>query len=1262
MKIKVGIFFGGPSREREISFAGGRTVFDNLNKSIFEPLPIFVDSHKRFIALEWPYIYKGTIRDFFPPVSALPVSPNAFQVYLESLGELEDHQLQHLIEKVGRLIDPAELANQIDVAFLALHGEYGEDGTLQAELEDLGIPYTGSGVEASKIGIDKALQKGLMQEKGFSQPAMQVVHRNDWKEQSPDELYQTAIEQIGFPMVIRPTRQGSSIGVSIIDEAGGLQAFEDAINQAFFRELLVADDWQAKTDAQRVAYIRQLSDLRDGLGFPIDVAFGEEVTTIYHPEQLLDWLNDHCQSKEASGQLLVLESHHSEEAVLLEGFIDGKEFSCIVVRHEDGNVTALPPTEIRKGKEVFDYRSKYLPGRSRKVTPIALPIEQINAIRQECERLFTDLNFQVYARIDGFITADGTVLLNDPNTTSGMLPSSFFFHQAAEIGLNPSEFLTFIIRISLQERLASWSTPEPLTALIDQLDTAIASAKESAQKRAIGVILGGYSFERHISVESGRNIYEKLSSSEHYHPIPIFLTGTPESHTFYQLPINLLLKDNADDIRDKILNDKRDHPVVEDIKQQCLSITAKYGSPEVIFHPEELSWEQLADRVDGVFIALHGRPGEDGQLQMELEARNIPYNGSGIQSSSITIDKYKTLQLLRQHGFSVADQLLLKAGDYQKDTVEFFDRIESRYRYPFVAKPVDDGCSSAVRVIRSRKELEAYTRLMFRPAGQDGAEARRILGLSLTEEFPQKGEILFENLIGQDGAEHFLEVTGGLLTHIDPNGVVRYEVFEPSETLTSGEVLTLEEKFLAGEGQNITPARFSKNEAGARLIAGQVRSDLEKAARILQVEGYARIDAFVRIHPNNKAETIIIEVNSLPGMTPATCIFHQAAISDYKPSEFIEQILEFSFLRQQFKDKQSATSATPPITEAPEAPALTTPPAAPVPEPIPAPQPEANIPVSPQPMGSPGPKRVGILQYFGEGLKGGFGMILKNIWRFLTSGIFIRNLIAIIAVVGILFYLTQQWLQMYTNHGESLEVENYEGLALETAIRKAERRSFEIFINDSIYIVDRQPNIVLEQDPPSGSRVKENRRIYLTVTKSTPPEVLLPNLVESGYDYFQYAKKLEALDLKPRIKERQFNKKLAENQILHFFYDGKKITDQDLRDGIKIPKGSILEFVITRRFLDQVPIPNLVCKKYDAASFLITSNNLVIGEVIGNVADVRNAYIWKQTPAYNAGEMVATGSAITIYVQASRPSGCRAELDPSDLDDNSSEEDNQDQN
>ncbi|MDW7694123.1 hypothetical protein R9C00_05160 [Flammeovirgaceae bacterium SG7u.111] len=97
---------------------------------------------------------------------------------------------------------------------------------------------------------------------------------------------------------------------------------------------------------------------------------------------------------------------------------------------------------------------------------------------------------------------------------------------------------------------------------------------------------------------------------------------------------------------------------------------------------------------------------------------------------------------------------------------------------------------------------------------------------------------------------------------------------------------------MSGEGQNITPARFNSEALRNREVSAEVRSELEKVARILRVRGYARIDAFVRIYPD-KVETVIIEINSLPGMTPATCIFHQAALKNYKPFDFIDNILEY---------------------------------------------------------------------------------------------------------------------------------------------------------------------------------------------------------------------------------------------------------------------------------------------------------------------------------------------------------------------------------
>ncbi|MBY0424363.1 MAG: D-alanine--D-alanine ligase, partial [Cytophagales bacterium] len=394
---------------------------------------------------------------------------------------------------------------------------------------------------------------------------------------------------------------------------------------------------------------------------------------------------------------------------------------------------------------------------------------------------------------------------------------------------------------------------------------------------------------------SGRNIYEKLASSTKYLPVPIFLTGSDAAFELFQLPVNILLKDNADDIKEKVLTNKKS-PILDHIRSQCSSITLKYAS-NATFFAEKIGFEQLAERVDAVFIALHGRPGEDGALQKELERFNIPYNGSGIESSSTTINKYLTNEILASSGMHVARHLIVEKSVWEKDPNGLFEDIEKNFAYPFISKPFDVGCSWAVKKIKSRDALDAYCSLAFRNTDPyDLATAER-LNMRFHEEFPQKQSFMIEVLIEKGDADFFLEVTGGMLTHVDSHGGRTYEMFEPSETLASGEVLSLEEKFLAGEGQNITPARYSSDKLESQRISKIVQSELKKVCEILNVEGYCRIDAFVKIWNSGKVEVVIIEVNSLPGMTPATCIFHQSAINNYKPYEFIDAILTYGIQR-----------------------------------------------------------------------------------------------------------------------------------------------------------------------------------------------------------------------------------------------------------------------------------------------------------------------------------------------------------------------------
>jgi len=649
--IRVGIFFGGQSREREISFAGGRTVYDNLDKNIFIPVPLFIDSEGKFILLEWQFLYKGSIRDFYPPTEYYPKGNENFQLYIESLT---DYPVDDLISKVGKQIFPHQFSDYFDIAFLALHGPFGEDGNIQSILEWYRIPYTGCGVLPSSIGISKSAQKKFFSNTNFKTADYQIISKDELLKNLPQQ-FEKVKTALGLPLVIKSPNQGSSLGVSVVFY-DNKEIFEDAVLNSLFIKKITAQTWNKFDVQEKEEFARNIGDIRSGIGYPVII--NHKICRT--PRDLIERLDTDCKNVNE----FLIESVNGENEVLFEKYIEGREFSCIVIEDFEGNPIALPPTEIIKYETVFDYRSKYLPGLSRKQTPIDVDYETLLKITREAEIFYQILQCQVYARIDGFLTTKGEVILNDPNTTSGMMPSSFFFHQAAEIGLNPSEFLTYIIYVSLINRKKSGKLLRESENLLQKLDKLLENKAQLAkQKEKVAVILGGFSSERHISIESGRNVYEKLASSTKYKPIPIFLTRIDNELKLYKIPINILLKDNADDIAQKVLKNNFQHPYVKDLRLKCNEIIKKFSSQDSS-QIEQYTFERLAKEIKLAFIALHGRPGEDGVLQAELDKWNIAYNGSGPESASKTIDKYLTNEILKKNNILVAKHKLIEKTEW----------------------------------------------------------------------------------------------------------------------------------------------------------------------------------------------------------------------------------------------------------------------------------------------------------------------------------------------------------------------------------------------------------------------------------------------------------------------------------------------------------------------------------------------------------------------------------------------------------------------
>ncbi|MRN51873.1 D-alanine--D-alanine ligase [Paenibacillus monticola] len=163
--MKVGVIMGGVSSEAEVSLNTGREMLNHLDPAKYEITPI-------------------------------------------------------VLTKREELIDEVK---GIDLALLALHGTYGEDGTVQGTLETLGIPYTGSGVLSSSLCMDKHLSKKLLQSEGVQTP--------DWLcWSSMEEFSPEAVEQLGYPVMVKPCSGGSSIGM---EKVSGGQDLLSAVQKAF---------------------------------------------------------------------------------------------------------------------------------------------------------------------------------------------------------------------------------------------------------------------------------------------------------------------------------------------------------------------------------------------------------------------------------------------------------------------------------------------------------------------------------------------------------------------------------------------------------------------------------------------------------------------------------------------------------------------------------------------------------------------------------------------------------------------------------------------------------------------------------------------------------------------------------------------------------------------------------------------------------------------------------------------------------------------
>lgn len=210
---KLGVILGGMSTENKVSCVSGASVIRNLNKEKYEIFPIFIDENG-----------------------------NWFKVKMQADGEIkidDKEQIENIVEYI----------KQMDVIFPVLHGLYGEDGTIQGLFELLKIPYVGCGVLASSIGMDKVYTKIIFDKAEINQTKYVYIRKYDDKYIYVDDSFNEKImelnevsdlvtEKLNFPMFVKPSNSGSSVGIS---RASNLEELKNAIVEAskFDKKILI---------------------------------------------------------------------------------------------------------------------------------------------------------------------------------------------------------------------------------------------------------------------------------------------------------------------------------------------------------------------------------------------------------------------------------------------------------------------------------------------------------------------------------------------------------------------------------------------------------------------------------------------------------------------------------------------------------------------------------------------------------------------------------------------------------------------------------------------------------------------------------------------------------------------------------------------------------------------------------------------------------------------------------------------------------------
>ena len=374
-------------------------------------------------------------------------------------------------------------------------------------------------------------------------------------------------------------------------------------------------------------------------------------------------------------------------------------------------------------------------------------------------------------------------------------------------------------------------------------------------KLKLAVLFGGKSVEHEISVISALQAVAALDG-EKYDVLPVYIT-----------------KENAFYIGDDMgkIEAFKDIPALLKRSQQVVPARLD-GKAVLLRQPAKKFGQQVLAELDCVLPVVHGTNVEDGTLQGFLRLLGVPFAGCDVASSALGMDKYAQKCVFRDNGIPVLDCLCVRAREYDNDPDKIIGRIEKKFAFPVIVKPVNLGSSVGITKANDAAGLQRALELAFRFAPQ---------------------------VLVEPAVQHLREINCAVLGDADG---ARASVCE--EPLNADEILSYENKYMSGgKGGKAGPKNASEGSKGMASLerkipaeiapeqAGRVQALAVKAFECLGCCGVARIDFLM---DGKTGELWLNEINTIPG----SLSFYLWEATGLPYPKLLDEVVRLAFARQ----------------------------------------------------------------------------------------------------------------------------------------------------------------------------------------------------------------------------------------------------------------------------------------------------------------------------------------------------------------------------